>query len=431
MNDFRLGDSSNSSATKTGVSVQVASLVTLLVAVIAFVGGWALSGNRESLASHLPAFVGGALAQTQQPEGVDFGPVWRAWYELDRKFVPAALGTTTHATSTNEDRVWGMVQGLAASMGDPYTVFLPPVEAQAFEEDISGTFEGVGMEIDVKDGVLTVVSPLKDSPAERAGMQAKDIILKIDGENTKGISVGDAVKKIRGPRGTEVVLSVLHEGAQSTEDITITRDVIDFPTIETERLSDGTFVISLYSFTAQAPRLFRDALQEFAYTGGNKLIIDLRGNPGGYLEAAVDMASYFLPAGAIVVTEDYGGNRDPIIHRSKGYDVFKDQPVKVVILTNKGSASASEILAGSLRAHDIATIIGTNSFGKGSVQELVNITSGTSLKVTVARWLLPGDEWIPNTGMIPDIEVERTPEEYLADEDPQMDRAVEFLRTGQ
>lgn len=420
-----------SKAPQAGISVQLASFVTLVVASIAFVGGWAISGDKTAIASHLPAFVAGALIQNQEPEDVDFSPVWKAWHMLDKKFVPAALGTTSVATSTSEDRVWGMIQGLTSSLGDPYTVFMPPVEAQEFQEDISGTFEGVGMEIDVRDGVLIVVSPLKDSPAGRSGIQAKDLILEIDGESTEGISVGSAVKKIRGPRGSVVVLGVLHEGAQSTEDVSITRDVINFPTIETEDRGDGIFVISLYSFTAQSPNLFRGAIQEFIDSGSSKLILDLRSNPGGYLEAAVDMASFFLPSGKVVVTEDFGNDGKPSIHRSRGYDIFKDNPIEMVILVNKGSASASEILAGALNEYDIATIIGTNTFGKGSVQELVSITSDTSLKVTVARWLLPGDVWIPSTGIIPDIESDLTVEDYKAEKDPQMDRAVKYLNTGQ
>lgn len=410
-----------------GVSTKLASLVTVVVALVAFSGGWALSGERERISPLLPAFVGGALVSDQPPAGVDFSPVWRAWRLIDERFV--AVGTSTAATSTPEERIWGMIEGMTASMGDPYTVFMPPVEAGEFQEDISGVFEGVGMEVDVRNGILTVVSPLKDSPAAKAGIQPKDQILKIDGVSTAGIDVGSAVKKIRGPRGSSVELIVLHDGAKAPITISIVRDVINFPTIETEQRDDGIFVISLYSFTAPSPTLFRNALREFVESGSTKLILDLRGNPGGYLEAAVDMASWFLPSGKVVVTEDYGTKQAPTVYRSRGYDVFNDN-MKLVILVDQGSASASEILAGALKEYGTATLIGMRTFGKGSVQELVKITPETALKVTVARWLLPGDVWIPATGIEPDIAVERTLDDVKADKDPQMDRAVEFLKSG-
>lgn len=412
-----------------GVNPRLALAVTIVVALVAFGGGWALGGDRAKIAAYLPAFVGGALVADQPPSDVDLTPVWKAWNTLNTRFVPAALGTTSAATTTPQDRVWGMIEGMAASLGDPYTVFMPPVKAQEFHDDISGAFEGVGMEIDAVNGALIVVSPLKDSPAAKAGILAKDIILKIDGVSTEGVAVDAAVKKIRGPQGSKVVLTILHDGSTKSEDITLTRDVINFPTIETKKLPNGIFVISLYTFTAPSPNLFRNALREFVASGDKKLIFDLRGNPGGYLEAAVDMASWFLPSGKEVVTEDYGSNQDPIVHRSRGYDALGSD-IKMVILVNKGSASASEILAGALHAYGKATLIGTNTFGKGSVQELVSITPDTSLKVTVARWLLPGGIWIPHTGIVPDIMSTTTAELIKAKKDPQMDRAVEFLNTG-
>jgi carboxyl-terminal processing protease len=375
--------------------------------------------------SRLPAFAASVLAKDTQPENVDFSPVWRAWHELAARYVPGANGTSTPVT--DQDKVWGMIQGLAASYGDPYTVFLPPSEAEIFNDDISGSFEGVGMEIANRDGVLTVVSPLKGTPASEAGIRSGDIIVSIDGVSTKDISVDGAVRRIRGEKGTPVTFEIAREGEADLIEITVTRDVIDIPTIETELRSDGTFVIELLSFTAVSPELFRNALQEFVDSGSDELVLDLRGNPGGYLEAAVDMASWFLPAGKVVVTEDYGGNRDQVVHRSRGYDVFNDN-LKMVILVDGGSASASEILAGALQQHGIAKLVGSKTFGKGSVQELIEITGDTSLKVTVARWLSPNGTQIPHEGITPDIEVERTIEDVEAEQDPQMDTAIETLR---
>jgi carboxyl-terminal processing protease len=332
-----------------------------------------------------------------------------------------------------------MAAGLAASMGDPYTAFFPPEESEMFKDDISGSFEGVGMEIAVRDNILTVVSPLKDTPSQKAGILPLDRILKIDGTDTTGMTVNAAVKRIRGPKGTTVTFTLAREGAQNEFEVTVTRDVINVPVIKTVLRKDGIFVIEFVSFAETSPQLFKNALAEFEKSKSQNLIIDLRGNPGGYLEAAVDVASWFLPAGEIVVTEDYAGKEDSIIHRSRGYNVFNDK-LKMVILIDKGSASASEILAGALKIHKKATLIGTQSFGKGSVQELIDITPETSLKVTVARWLLPDGSTISGEGVAPNIAVElpKEPEKPIYDKkgnqtnkkDPIMDRAVQFIKTN-
>ena len=366
----------------------------------------------------------------QPPEGVDMTPVWKAWQALNEKFVPASVSTSTPMATTtaelNQEKVWGMIGGLAASLNDPYTFFMPPSESEQFATEMQGSFEGVGMEIDVKDGILTVVSPLKSSPAERAGIRAGDLILKIDGESTEGMDTTAAVRKIRGEKGTKVILTVRGEDDADSRDISVTRDVINVPIITTEQRSDGIFVIEVAEFTANAPDLFRKALREFIESGDQRLIIDLRGNPGGYLEGAVEISSWFLPSGAIVVSEDYAGHASNIHHRSYGYDVFTDK-LQMIILVNKGSASASEIMAGALRYHGDAALVGDNTFGKGSVQELVPITSDTSLKITVARWLGPDGVQIPYDGIVPDYKVEVTKEDREAKKDLQLAKAVELL----
>ena len=349
---------------------------------------------------------------------------------IDEKFVPAAVATSTQvATSTeevNQERVWGMIQGLAQSLGDPYTFFLPPKENEIFSEDISGEFTGVGMEIAVRDQVLTVVSPLKGTPAERAGIKSGDRILEIDGVDTEGMDISNAVSRIRGPKGTQVTLLIMREGFSEPREYKITRDVINIPTVVTG-MRDDVFVIELRSFTANSPELFRRALREFVESGRSRLILDMRGNPGGYLDAAVDMASWFLPSGRIAVTEDYAGHAENIVHRSRGYDIFNEN-LRMVILVDRGSASASEILSGALRHYGIATTVGERTFGKGSVQELVEITSETALKLTVARWLAPDGEQIPLDGLKPDIEVKITDEERTAGKDPQLEKALEVVR---
>lgn len=354
----------------------------------------------------------------------DFDPFWKAWAILNENFI------SFKASSTDQDRVWGSIEGLAASYKDPYTVFFPPAEAKSFQASISGEFSGVGMEIGLRDRVITVIAPLKNTPAERAGIRAGDRILEIDGQTTEGMTVEKAVSLIRGQKGTTVRLSILHEGARSAVDVSVTRDTIAIPTLDTETRADGIFVIKLYSFTANSPALFRDALEAFARTGGDKLILDLRNNPGGYLEAAVDMASWFLPEGKVVVSEEGKKESTRRVFRSKGYDVFNGKPLKFVILVNEGSASASEILAGALSEHKVAKLVGEKTFGKGSVQQLFDVTPETSLKVTVARWLTPNGNSISEGGLKPDIEVALVPADFEKGKDAQLNRAVDYLLKG-
>lgn len=391
----------------------------VLILIIGLIGGFevASANNTRSLVS------------VNQPDA-DFSPVWKAWQIIDEKFVPASVATTTVIATTTEDinneRIYGMIEGLASSLGDPYTYFMPPVEATQFAADMSGLFEGVGMEIAIKDQVITVVTPLKGTPAERAGIKSGDLILKIDDTSTEGMEVDAAIKMIRGPKGSQVSLLIAREGWVEPKVIKVTREVINVPIVNSELRADGVFVISVATFTSNSPDLFRDALREFVKTGSHKLIIDLRGDPGGYLEAAVQMASWFMPAGKVIVTEDYAGHAENIVHRSMGYDIFDDR-LQVVILQDKGSASASEIFAGAMRINAGAKLVGTNSFGKGSVQELVDITPDTSLKITVARWLDPAGIHIPLTGIVPDYEVKFTEEDVKAARDPQLDKALEVL----
>ena len=403
------------------VAMSVALAFATITLAVGF-GGGLIAGSRTQLGTAVLA-----MGSEQPPEGVDLSPVWRAWREIDARFVPASVPTTTEASlDPMQDRVYGLIAGLAESLDDPYTYFLPPVENKQFTDDMSGAFEGVGMEIAIRDEILTVVSPLKGSPAERAGIKAGDLVVKIDGIETKGMDITTAVSKIRGEKGSTVKLSIVREGEPELLELSVTRDVINVPIVESEMRSDGVYVIELSSFTANSPALFRTALREFIESGSDKLIIDLRGNPGGYLDAAVDMASWFLPSGDIVVTEDYAGHEENIVHRSRGYDVFGDD-LQLVILVDKGSASASEILALALKSHGRAQLVGSTTFGKGSVQELIDITPETALKLTVARWIGPNGEPIPHSGIVPDVEVERTDDDREADKDPQLEAALKLF----
>ena len=402
--------------------------ISILASGAIFVSGLYLGFKIDSKQASPPEFLINTEADISSQ--VDFAPFWKVWQVLDEKFVPTKVSTSAPvsaaATSTVQDRVWGAIEGLTGSLGDPYTVFFPPEESKSFEAEISGNFEGVGMEIGIKDEVITVVAPLKGNPAQKAGILAGDKIISIDGQSTINMSVDKAVKLIRGKVGTKVKIIIAREGKKEPLEFILTREVINIPTVDTE-IREGVFIIKLYNFYSASPNLFREALREFIESDSDKLILDLRGNPGGYLEAAVDMASWFLPLGKVIVSEDFGKNAPNQIYRSKGYDIFNSN-LKMVALVDGGSASASEILAGALKEHGIAKLVGTKTFGKGSVQEVVKITPETSLKVTIARWLTPLGNSISENGLVPDFEVKLTPEEFSKGKDPQTDKAIDVLK---
>ena len=412
-------ESSESSFRGQGVAVRGVSFA--LVAALSFIIGLSVgtSGSAATVAAHIP-FIGDGLDATPDAN-VDLAAFWKAWIALSVNYV------NTHASSTlptTKERLHGAISGLAAAYDDPYTVFFPPEEAKAFADNISGSFAGVGMEIGMKETVLTVIAPLKGTPAEAAGILAGDQIAAIDGKSTDGLSVEKAVSKIRGPIGTTVSFTIIR--GDKSLDIQIVRDTIQVP--ETKDSLDeksGVYSIALYEFTSNSASLFSQAFARFKASGSQKLVIDLRSNPGGYLDAAVDIASHFLPRGAVVVTEDFGGKEENQVHTSLGYN---DLPpgTKIVVLIDSGSASASEIFAGALQDAHIATLIGMKSFGKGSVQTLLDLDGG-SLKVTVARWVTPAGHWIMGDGVTPDIKVPFTAADVAAKRDPQMARAIDFL----
>jgi len=402
-----------------------AGAVFAIVLVLGFVGGLVVGaeGNGSKVLSNIP-LIGDGLDATPDPS-LDFSDFWKVYNVLQSRFVQ------THASSTPataQSEMYAAIQGLVTAYGDPYTVFFPPEQAKMFQDDISGNFSGVGMEIGVNDDdVLTVIAPLKGTPADKAGIEAGDLILGIDGTSTEGMSTDEAVKLIRGEKGTPVTFQLSRDGA--AKEIKVVRDTIEVPNIEYGYdAKTGVYTIALYEFTANSAEQFDTAFRAFQKSGSTKLIIDLRGNPGGYLDAAVSMASHFLPKDATVVTEDYEGHQQNIVHKSTGSGGLP-AGTKVVVLINQGSASASEIFSGALQDNHAATLIGTRSFGKGSVQELVSVGKA-SLKVTVARWLTPSGRSISDGGLTPDIQVDMTQKDAAAGEDPQKARAVEFLTTG-
>lgn len=356
------------------------------------------------------------------PSNIDLSEFWYVWNLMNKKYPFSAQAPS------DANKVYGAIQGLVSSYKDPYTMFFPPQEAKLFNAQVKGSFGGIGVEVGIKDGVIMVIAPLKGSPAAKVGIKSGDVITEIDGKKTDLLDIDTAVSLIRGDVGTTVDLGVVRKGSPDVQHFVVTRDIVNLPVIDTAQKGD-VFVISLYSFSEDSAQKFTDALNQFVKSGKSKLIIDLRNNPGGYLDAAVDIASYFLPSGQTVVREDSGSSTPEVVHQSKGYTLLAKNP-QMAILVNGGSASASEILSGALSEHGVAKLVGTTTFGKGSVQEVVDLDDGSSVKITVAKWLTPNGVSISDKGIKPDIEVEgditQDPKTGVI-KDPQLDAAIKLL----
>jgi carboxyl-terminal processing protease len=363
-------------------------------------------------------FVGEFQCKVCPPEEIDFSLFWEAWYKLQEKFVNEEKLNT-------QEMIYGAISGMVKSLDDPYTVFLKPEESKRFIEDVKGTFEGVGMEIGIKKGQLQVISPLEGTPAQRAGLRAGDKILKINGTSTIDMTIEEAVTFIRGPKGTEVTLTIFREEWEKPKEFKIVREIIKVPSLKWELKNNDIAYIKLYHFTEKAGWDFNKAAIEILNSPAKKIILDLRNNPGGYLEVAQDIAGWFLERGQVVVIEDFGEGKQKE-YKARGNGLLFSHPL--VILINQGSASGAEILAGALRDNRGILLIGEKSFGKGSVQELEKLTEGSSLKITIARWLTPKDELITDKGLEPDIKVEMTDEDFEQERDPQLEKAIEMIK---
>lgn len=355
-----------------------------------------------------------------QPALIDFSLFWDAWRIIEKKYV-------NRDDLDRQNMIYGAIAGLLKSLDDPYSVFMEPEESKKFIDDMGGSFEGIGAEVGIRKGVLTIIAPLEGMPAQKAGLKAGDKVLKIDDTLTADLTLDEAVSLIRGQKDTEVILLIMREEWEEVKEIKIIRDTIKIPIIKLEIKEDNIAYIQFYHFTENASREFSKVVQEALNSQVKGIVLDLRNNPGGYLETSVDIASWFLPSGEVVVIEDFGNGQDNK-YRSKGYGYLEDIPT--VILINQGSASASEILAGALRDIKGIQIVGQKSFGKGSVQQLEKLKGGASIKITVAKWLTPTGLSICEEGITPDIEVELTEEDINEMRDPQLDKALEILREG-
>ena len=353
------------------------------------------------------------------PKGVDFSLLWEAWNKLQENYVnPEELDT--------QKMIYGAVSGMVKSLDDPYTVFFNPEDTKTFLEDISGRFEGVGIEIGIRNNQLQVIAPLEGTPAQRAGLRPGDKIIKIGDTLTADITIEEAVSFIRGPKGTEVTLTIFRDKWETTKEITLKRAVIEVPSMVWEIKEENIAYIKFYHFSEEADREFKEAAVEILNSSASKIILDLRNNPGGYLERAQDIAGWFLEGGQIVVIEDFGKKEEQEVYKAKGNAKFFDYPI--VILINQGSASAAEILASAIRDNRGVKLIGETSFGKGSVQTLEQLRNGSSLKITVANWLTPKEELISDKGLEPDIKIEMTDEDYDQGKDPQLEKAIEIIK---
>ena len=391
-------------------------LFFIVIAVIVAYGAGFTIGKSQS---RIVPIEGVHNTQLGQSETVDFSLFWDAWRILQEKYAG-------RDSFNYQEMVHGAIAGVAESLGDPYTLFMDPEETKRFRDDISGSFEGVGMEIGVRNRELTVIAPLEGSPAKAAGLRSGDVVVSVDGTFTHDITIDEAVSLIRGPRGSDVTLGVLRDTWTEVKDIVVTRAVIEIPSLAWEIREGNIAYIELFHFSEDASGAFATAATQVLASNADRIVLDLRNNPGGFLEVAVRIAGWFLERESVVVVEDFGGSEKEQTYKSRGNGRLGSYPM--VILINQGSASASEILAGALRDHKGVSLIGEKSFGKGSVQELQSLAGDASLKITVANWLTPNGNHITDVGLEPDIMVELTPEDFDQEEDPQLDKALEIIK---
>ncbi|MEK7180740.1 MAG: S41 family peptidase [Patescibacteria group bacterium] len=349
----------------------------------------------------------------------DFITFWEAWNLINKEYLKAP-------EVKNQDKVYGAISGLINSLGDPNSEFFNPDDGKKFGEDVQGNFGGIGAEIGMDSGHLIVVSPLKGTPAEKAGLKPKDFIVEINSTSTEGMSVEGAVKIIRGEIGTKVKLTIIREGLEKPRDFSITRENISIPTLDFEMKDGDIAYVALRSFNANANSLFFNAMTKILSNGSRGMVLDLRNNPGGFLQVAIDLAGWFLPRGTLVVKEAsrIEGEKKFL---SSGNAALKNFPV--VVLMNGGSASASEILAGALRDQRQVKIIGEKSFGKGTVQQIESLSDGSSVKITIAHWIMPKGKLIDHVGIEPDFNIKLTDKDITDKKDPQLDKAIEILQT--
>ncbi len=386
------------------------------VVIIAFILGWDVGSKKtqdEPVESNAASII---EDHGQSDESANMDIFWETWERLSEDYVdPEDLNS--------QKLVYGAVKGMVEAVGDPYTNFMDPEENQQFQESLQGHLQGIGAELTLREGILTVISPLKNSPAQKAGLQPEDIIAMVDDESTQDMTLEEAVMKIRGEKGTTVRLTILRESESEPIELEIVRADINVNSVEWEMKGDIA-LIEINQFGDNTKTEFTKAISEVLTKDPKGLILDLRFNGGGYLDGAVDISSEFLEKEKVVTIKNRNPEDDEVIYVN-GKPRLANIPL--VVLINNGSASASEIVAGAIQDNDRGTIIGEKSFGKGTVQAVETLSGGASLRVTIAKWFTPNDQNINEKGITPDIEIERSLEDFDNDIDPQMDAAIAFL----
>lgn len=359
-----------------------------------------------------------AKAQTQNLPNADFSLFWDAIAVIKEKYFDAN-------TVTDEQLLYGAIRGAFESLDDPYSGFFEPSDAKKFHEDLSGSFGGIGAEIGLRDGQIVIVAPLKNTPAEKAGIMAGDKILEVNGSSTAGLIVEEAVKMIRGEPETIVTLLMMREGWSEAREIPIERAIITVPTLEWEMKKGNIAYVKLNNFNANVPELFYQMALPMLMQRPNGIILDLRNNPGGFLDVSVRIAGWFLDRGDIVVRERFNTEEEDRFYANGNASLAY---VPLVVLINEGSASASEILAGALRDHRGVMLVGERTFGKGTVQEVKDMRNGSSVKISIAEWLTPNGDSINKKGLEPDYEVKMTEDDIKEKRDPQLEKAIEVMK---
>ncbi len=393
----------------------------LIVAVLvgsSFSTGWFLSA-RQSARAAVPEGEGHLLDKGTVPsslsEDVKFDEFWDVWKLVKDNYYKQPV--------SDKALYYGAIRGMVAAAGDPYTMYFDPEASKGFKSMLSGTFSGIGAELGSKDGMVVVVAPLADSPAEKAGLAEGDIILSVDGKDSTKMSVDQVVALVRGVEGTDVKLSVVHEGADHADDITITRQIIKVDSVKWNVDKEGIATISISEFNGDTTGLFNKAVNDVLSKNAKGIIFDLRSDPGGLLTAAIDVASAWTGYQTVVMEKQQDDAQS-----LPGVSAPRLAEIPTVVLVDGGSASASEIVAGALQDYGLATMVGTQTFGKGSVQDFRDLPDGSSVKITIAAWYTPKGRTINETGLTPDVVVEYTKEDAHAKRDPQKEKALEILR---
>lgn len=397
------------------------NLTVIIIALITFAAGWQL--GHYDIKLQWKGYVPRAEIKNQQPpagkKDIDFKLFWDTWDLVSSKYVDKKA-------IDPQKMYYGAIQGMVAAIGDPYTVFLPPESQKNTKEELGGSFEGVGIQLGFnKEKRLVVIAPLKDTPADKAGVQAGDLIVKINDKDTTNMPLPDAVNLIRGEKGTEVKLQTFREGDDKTKDISLKRDTIIVKSVEFEtKETPGGKKIAYIKLTRFGERTFSEwaqAVSDTLASGAQGIVLDVRNNPGGFLDGAVFIGSEFLDTGKdVVLQENSQGQRRPYQVNREG----KLLKLPMVVLINKGSASASEIVAGAIQDYKRGKLTGEQSFGKGTIQESEDLPGDTGIHITTAKWLTPNGRWIHNIGLTPDTKVEAGEDKT---KDPQLDKALEEL----